>query len=81
MNLSFPIHIHFTSHGNFNDYVIALCKCIIKILLEFKIKVKFLCFDGDLKMTSEFIRPALNDIISTFIKREYQKMFDVIDNY
>lgn len=32
-------------------------------------------------MTSEFIKPALDDIITTFINGEYQKMFDVIDNY
>ena len=32
-------------------------------------------------MTSQFIKPTFNDIITTFINSEYQKMFNVIDNY
>ena len=32
-------------------------------------------------MTQQFIKPAVNDIITTFINSEYQKMFNVIDNY
>ena len=32
-------------------------------------------------MASQFFKPAFNDILTTFINSEYQKMFNVIDNY
>lgn len=64
---SFPIHVHFCEHGNFNKKILKLLKCILKALIDFGIKVKFLSFDGDPTMYSLFVKPAVAKIIKYFM--------------
>ena len=68
---SIPIHLHFCDHGNFSPNMIDLTNCILKTLRELNVKVKFLSFDGDPKMTKLILTPAFDKIINPYLDSKY----------